>query len=206
MSWFSFQTWQKCTCLIIFRDSLYSFKKKIISRMTPWENHTLTKAFLSMVVYRKQTECVKMSSVLFTIRSQYPARKTDKYGTHTTDRLTILCVVRISYNTPNPSAIKLTGNKCLFGFRFPLLPASPRHAPSVFPLTGSQGPAWSLAASFVRCLLKHWYMISKESEIFPCQFGGTVLHCICLNQTCNCLPCLFCLAGMTMANLFVPDS
>lgn len=62
----------------------------------------------------------------------------------------------------------------------------------------------SLAASFVRCLLKHWYMISKESEIFPCQFGGTVLHCICLNQTCNCLPCLFCLAGMTMANLFVP--
>lgn len=106
--------------------------------MTPWENHTLTKVFLSMVVYRKQTECVKMSSVLFTIRSQYPARKTDKYGTHTTDRLTILCVVRISYNTPNPSAIKLTGN---LGFRFPLLPAPPRHAPSVFPLTGSHGPA-----------------------------------------------------------------
>lgn len=89
--------------------------------MTPWENHTLTKVFLSMVVYRKQTECVKMSSVLFTIRSQYPARKTDKYGTHTTDRLTILCVVRISYNTPNPSAIKLTGNKCLSWLPIPII-------------------------------------------------------------------------------------
>lgn len=89
--------------------------------MTPWENHTLTKVLLSMVVYRKQTECVKMSSVLFTIRSQYPARKTDKYGTHTTDRLTILCVVRISYNTPNPSAIKLTGNKCLSWLPIPII-------------------------------------------------------------------------------------
>lgn len=176
--------------------------------MTPWENHTLTKVFLSMVVYRKQTECVKMSSVLFTIRSQYPARKTDKYGTHTTDRLTILCVVRISYNTPNPSAIKLTGNKCLSWLPIPIIACISETRPFRLPvncLVPMDLPV-SLSASFVRCLLKHWYMISKESEIFPCQFGGTVLHCICLNQTCNCLPCLFCLAGMTMANLFVPDS
>lgn len=107
--------------------------------MTPWENHTLTKVFLSMVVYRKQTECVKMSSVLFTIRSQYPARKTDKYGTHTTDRLTILCVVRISYNTPNPSAIKLTGNKCLSWLPIPIIACISETR--VFPLTGSHGPA-----------------------------------------------------------------
>lgn len=33
------------------------------------------------------------------------------------------------------------GTSACLGFRFPLLPASPRHAPSVFPLTGSQGPA-----------------------------------------------------------------
>lgn len=33
------------------------------------------------------------------------------------------------------------GTSACLGFRFPLLPASPRHAPSVFPLTGSHGPA-----------------------------------------------------------------
>lgn len=174
--------------------------------MTPWENHTLTKVFLSMVVYRKQTECVKMSSVLFTIRSQYPARKQTNTGhTQQTDWPSCVSLELVTTHRIRQQ-LNWQGTSACLGFRFPLLPASQRHAPSVFPLTGSQGPAWSLAASFVRCLLKHWYMISKESEIFPCQFGGTVLHCICLNQTCNCLPCLFCLAGMTMANLFVPDS
>lgn len=96
------------------------FKKNHIKN-DPLRKSHVDESVLSMVVYRKQTECVKMSSVLFTIRSQYPARKTDKYGTHTTDRLTILCVVRISYNTPNPSAIKLTGNKCLSWLPIPII-------------------------------------------------------------------------------------
>lgn len=96
------------------------FKKNHIKN-DPLRKSHVDESVLSMVVYRKQTECVKMSSVLFTIRSQYPARKTDKYGTHTTDRLTILCVVRISYNTPSPSAIKLTGNKCLSWLPIPII-------------------------------------------------------------------------------------
>lgn len=89
--------------------------------MTPWEKSLVYKSFFVSGCVPKQTECVKMSSVLFTIRSQYPVKKTDKYGTHTTDELTILCVVRISYNTPNPSAIKLTGNKCLSWLPIPII-------------------------------------------------------------------------------------
>lgn len=124
------------------------FLKKIISRMTPWENHTLTKVFLSMVVYRKQTECVKMSSVLFTIRSQYPARKTVKYGTHTTDRLTILCVVRISYNTPNPSAIKLTGNKCLSWLPIPIIACISETRPFRLPVNWFPGTCLEFGCFF----------------------------------------------------------
>lgn len=119
MVFFSNLTRKNVLFKIWLKDSLYSFKTH--TKDDPLRKITCLQIIFVSGCVPKQTECVKMSSVLFTIRSQYPVKKTDKYGSHTTDGLTILCVVRISYNTPNPSAIKLTGNKCLSWLPIPII-------------------------------------------------------------------------------------
>lgn len=109
--------------------------------MTPWENHTLTKVFLSMVVYRKQTECVKchLSCLQFDLNIRR-RKQTNTGHTQQTDWPSCVSLELVTTHRIRQQ-LNWQGTSACLGFRFPLLPASPRHAPSVFPLTGSHGPA-----------------------------------------------------------------
>lgn len=109
--------------------------------MTPWENHTLTKVFLSMVVYRKQTECVKI--ICLVLQFDLNIRRGKQTNTGHTQQTDWPSCVSLELVTTHRIRQQLNwqGTSACLGFRFPLLPASPRHAPSVFPLTGSHGPA-----------------------------------------------------------------
>lgn len=134
----------------------------------------------------------------------FDIRYRNKTNCRDNDRpIVLLCVsLELVKHTKSLCTFNWQGNKCLSRLPISIILCTSEPRPFRLFFAISSGSVYTVTASFVRCLVKHWYTISKESEIFSCQCAGMVLHCICLNQTCNYRPCLFCLALMIMVILF----